>query len=86
MGKPTGFLEYTRDIAPDVSPLMRIHHWQEFHTPLPDEKLRNQTARCMDCGTPFCHTGNTINRMASGCPINNLIPEWNDLVYRGLWK
>ncbi|MEL7506215.1 MAG: glutamate synthase small subunit [Cyanobacteria bacterium J06554_1] len=86
MGKPTGFLEYTREIAPDVSPLMRIHHWQEFHTPLPDAKLRNQTARCMDCGTPFCHTGNTINRMASGCPINNLIPEWNDLVYRGLWK
>nr|MBX2865753.1 NAD(P)-binding protein [Leptolyngbyaceae cyanobacterium MAG.088] len=86
MGKPTGFLEYTREIAPDVSPLMRVKHWQEFHTPLPDAKLRNQTARCMDCGTPFCHTGNTINRMASGCPINNLIPEWNDLVYRGLWK
>jgi glutamate synthase (NADPH/NADH) small chain len=64
----------------------RIKDWKEFHLHLPDEKLRTQGARCMDCGVPFCHTGNLISGMASGCPINNLIPEWNDLVFRGLWK
>ncbi len=59
--------------------------WREFHLPLPEEKLRQQCARCMDCGVPFCHTGLILNGMASGCPVNNLIPEWNDLVYKGLW-
>lgn len=86
MGKPTGFIEYLREIASEVAPADRIRNWDEFHLPMPDDRLQNQAARCMDCGTPFCHTGMTINRMASGCPINNLIPEWNDLIYRGLWE
>jgi glutamate synthase (NADPH/NADH) small chain len=86
MGKPTGFLEYTRQLPTERDPLERVKHWHEFHGHLPDEDLREQGARCMDCGVPFCHTGKLINNMASGCPINNLIPEWNDLVYRGQWK
>lgn len=85
MGKPTGFIEYVRELPDDRAPGDRIHDWSEIHRHLPEEKLRNQGARCMDCGTPFCHTGTIISGMASGCPINNLIPEWNDLVYRGLW-
>jgi len=86
MGKPTGFLEYTRLLPVDAQPKERIKHWREFHGHFPDEDLQQQAARCMDCGVPFCHTGKLINNMASGCPINNLIPEWNDLVYRGQWK
>ena len=86
MGKPTGFLEYLRELPSDMSPLQRVGNWQEFHHHMGDEKLRQQGARCMDCGVPFCHTGKLIGGMASGCPINNLIPEWNDLVYRGLWR
>ena len=86
MGKPTGFIEYLREAPSEVSPLDRIRNWDEFHLPMPEERLRNQGARCMDCGTPFCHTGEVISGMASGCPINNLIPEWNDLIYRGLWR
>lgn len=86
MGKPTGFLEFTRQLPVDIQPAERIKHWQEFHGHLPEEDLRQQGARCMDCGVPFCHTGKLINNMASGCPINNLIPEWNDLVYRGQWR
>jgi glutamate synthase (NADPH/NADH) small chain len=86
MGKPTGFIEFLREVASEVSPRDRIQNWDEFHLSMPEEKLRQQGARCMDCGTPFCHTGTLISGMASGCPINNLIPEWNDLVYRGLWK
>jgi len=86
MGKPTGFMEYERELPVDRSPLERVKDWQEFHEHFADEKLRQQGARCMDCGIPFCHTGQLISGMASGCPINNLIPEWNDLVYRGLWK
>jgi len=86
MGKPTGFIEYLREAPSEIPPSDRIKNWDEFHLHMPDEKLRNQGARCMDCGTPFCHTGNLVSGMASGCPINNLIPEWNDLVYRGLWR
>ncbi len=86
MAKPTGFLEFQRELPGDLAPQERILHWKEFHRPFPEEKLRQQGARCMDCGIPFCHTGKLINGMASGCPINNLIPEWNDLVYRGLWQ
>lgn len=86
MGKPTGFIEYLREIPLETNPLERIKNWDEFHLPMSEEKIRTQGARCMDCGTPFCHTGTVINGMASGCPINNLIPEWNDLVYRGLWR
>src|SRR6516162_4809097 len=85
MGKPTGFLEYQRELPSDRSPLERVHDWHEFHDHFPGLKLQEQAGRCMDCGIPFCHTGTLISGMASGCPINNLIPEWNDLVYRGLW-
>ncbi len=86
MGKPTGFLEYLRELPLDRDALQRIRDWNEFHDHMPESKLREQAARCMDCGVPFCHTGQLISGMASGCPINNLIPEWNDLIYRGLWK
>jgi len=86
MGKPTGFMEYLRELPADREPLERLEDWNEFHLHLPEEKLRTQGARCMDCGIPFCHTGKLVSGMACGCPINNLIPEFNDLVYRGLWK
>ncbi|MCX6956912.1 MAG: glutamate synthase subunit beta, partial [Verrucomicrobia bacterium] len=86
MGKPTGFIEYLRELPVDRSPTERTHDWKEFHSHMEEKQLRNQGARCMNCGVPFCHTGKLISGMASGCPINNLIPEWNDLVYRGLWK
>ncbi len=85
MGKPTGFLEYLRELPADRTPLERIRDWKEYHLHMPEEQLRKQGARCMDCGTPNCHTGMLLAGMAAGCPINNLIPEWNDLVYRGLW-
>jgi len=86
MGKTTGFLEFKRELPEDREPQERIRDWNEFHLHMPEEQLRTQGARCMDCGIPFCHTGLLISGMASGCPINNLIPEFNDLVYRGLWK
>ena len=86
MGKPTGFIEYLRELPQDRSALERIRDWNEFHHHLDQGKLRQQAARCMDCGVPFCHTGSLLNGMAAGCPVHNLIPEWNDLVYRGLWK
>jgi len=85
MGKPTGFIEYLRELPVDRTPQERLHDWNEFHHHMEEKKLRHQGARCMDCGVPFCHTGKLISGMASGCPINNLIPEWNDLIYRGLW-
>jgi glutamate synthase (NADPH/NADH) small chain len=86
MGKPTGFIEYLRELPVDRTPLERTRDWDEFHHHMEEKKLRNQGARCMDCGVPFCHTGKLLSGMASGCPINNLIPEWNDLIYRGLWR
>jgi glutamate synthase (NADPH/NADH) small chain len=86
MGKPTGFLEFPRELPLARMPAERIRDWDEFHEHTDDATLQKQGARCMDCGVPFCHTGTLIGGMASGCPINNLIPEWNDLVYRGLWK
>ena len=86
MGKPTGFIDFKREIPADRAPLERVRDWSEFHLHMPEPALKTQGARCMDCGVPFCHTGTLISGMASGCPINNLIPEWNDLVYRGLWK
>ena len=86
MGKPTGFLEFQREVPKDRSPLGRVADWQEFHIHMPEADLKKQGARCMDCGIPFCHTGQLVSGMASGCPIHNLIPEWNDLVYRGLWQ
>jgi len=86
MGKPTGFIEYLRELPVDRSPSERVRDWNEFHHHMDEKRLRQQGARCMDCGVPFCHTGKLISGMASGCPVNNLIPEWNDLVYRGLWR
>jgi len=86
MGKPTGFIEYLRELPVDRSPAERVRDWNEFHHHMDEKRLRQQGARCMDCGVPFCHTGKLISGMASGCPVNNLIPEWNDLVYRGLWR
>ncbi len=86
MGKPTGFIEYERKEAKAVSPKERIKNFNEFHTPLPEEEQKRQASRCMDCGVPFCQSGMTIKGMTSGCPLNNLIPEWNDLVYEGNWE
>ncbi len=86
MGKPTGFMEYPRELPMAEAPAARVRHWDEFHAHADDAMLAKQGARCMDCGVPFCHTGTLMDGMASGCPINNLIPEWNDLVYRGLWR
>lgn len=86
MGKPTGFMEYQREDSAAVSPKERIKNFNEFHTPLSVEKQQQQGARCMDCGVPFCQAGMMIGGMASGCPLNNLIPEWNDLLYTGNLK
>ncbi len=86
MGKPTGFLEIQRQTVAEADPLERIKNWDEFKEHPADEHLQQQGARCMDCGTPFCHTGQIVSGMASGCPVNNLIPEWNDLVYRNRWR
>lgn len=86
MGKPTGFIEIDRELPTDRDPKERIKDYKEFHSHLPEQKLKDQGARCMDCGIPFCHTGSIVSGMASGCPLGNLIPEWNDLVYKGLWE
>ncbi|NGM85040.1 glutamate synthase subunit beta [Paenibacillus sp. 7124] len=86
MGKSTGFLEYARVTPSECEALERIKNWNEFSVPMEEEKLREQAARCMDCGTPFCHVGRLLSGMASGCPLHNLIPEWNDMVYKGNWE
>lgn len=86
MGKPTGFLEYERETSKTVSPQERIKNFNEFHTPLSKEQQQKQGARCMACGVPFCQSGMMLDGMASGCPLHNLVPEWNDLVYVGNWK
>jgi glutamate synthase (NADPH) small chain len=86
MGKLTGFMEYERREPPGRDPHTRVRDWNEFHDHLPESTLKEQGARCMDCGVPFCHTGTLLPGGASGCPINNLIPDWNDLVYRGQWR
>ena len=88
MGKPTGFREVERHLPPDRAPAERIGDWRDFHGHAPEDQLKSQASRCMDCGTPFCHTGagRADTRQTVGCPLNNLIPEWNDLVYRGLWQ
>lgn len=83
MGKATGFMEFDRRTAKAVEPKNRIKNYNEFHTPLPCEEQRKQAARCMECGVPFCQSGMEIMGMTSGCPLNNLVPEWNDLVYTG---
>ncbi|MDI6402258.1 glutamate synthase subunit beta [Balneolaceae bacterium ANBcel3] len=86
MGKPTGFLEIERQNLPQQDPSARVDNWNEFDLPLAEEDLQKQGARCMDCGIPFCQTGIMAPGGARGCPVYNLIPEWNDLVYRGKWK
>jgi glutamate synthase (NADPH/NADH) small chain len=86
MGKQGGFLDYFREPPADRPVGERIVDWDEFHLRFPEAKCREQGARCMECGTPFCHTGLTLAGAASGCPVYNLIPEWNDLVWRGLWR
>jgi glutamate synthase (NADPH/NADH) small chain len=86
MGKATGFLEYTRELPIFRSPADRVQDWNEFHHHLPQTALQEQAARCMDCGVPFCHTGTILNGATSGCPLNNLIPDWNHLVYTGNWR
>lgn len=86
MGKPTGFMEYEREVSKAQGPLERIRHFNEFHEHLPREKQQLQGARCMECGVPFCQSGMMLCGMASGCPLHNLVPEWNDLVYTGNWK
>ena len=86
MGKPTGFMDYERETAKAVSPKERIKNFNEFHTPLSKEEQQKQGARCMNCGVPFCQSGEMIAGMASGCPLHNLVPEWNDLVYSGNWE
>ena len=86
MGKPTGFLEYERKTGACVAPLERIKNFKEFHANLPKTEQQLQGARCMACGVPFCQAGVMISGMASGCPLHNLVPEWNDLVYSGNWE
>ena len=77
MGKPTGFMEFDRETPTRRAVDERLHDWHEVYQPFPELKLMEQGARCMDCGVPFCHTG---------CPLGNIIPDWNDLVYRGRWE
>ncbi|MCD8108775.1 MAG: glutamate synthase subunit beta [Clostridiales bacterium] len=86
MGKPTGFLDYDREVSKDIDPKERIKNFNEFHVYLSKERQQLQGARCMECGVPFCQSGMMIMGMASGCPLHNLVPEWNDLVYHGNWQ
>ena len=86
MKKATGFLEFERVTAGERPIQERLGDWQEYILPMAVDTLREQGSRCMDCGIPFCHNGRILNGMTSGCPIHNLIPEWNDLVYRGEWR
>ena len=86
MGKATGFMEFNRKNCSREDALNRVNHWNEFDTPLTEEERRKQGARCMDCGVPFCQSGVMLNNMATGCPLHNLIPEWNNFVYLGKWE
>lgn len=86
MGKPTGFLDYQREVSAAEEPKTRIRHFREFHEHLSLEEQQRQGARCMSCGVPFCQAGMMIGGMASGCPLHNLVPEWNDAVYHGNWE
>ena len=79
-------MEYDREDARAVEPGERIKNFREFHTPLSRERQQVQGARCMNCGVPFCQAGMNIMGMTSGCPLHNLVPEWNDLVYTGNWE
>ncbi len=87
MGKLTGFLEYERALPADRDPTERLIDWKEIHTEMPEADIRKQGARCMDCGVPFCHSGDSASApKVGGCPVNNLIPEWNDLIYHNRWQ
>lgn len=86
MGKATGFLDYDRKDCSKEGALERLSHWNEFDTPLCEDERKEQGARCMDCGVPFCQSGIILNGMVTGCPLNNLIPEWNHLIYLGKWE
>ena len=86
MGKPTGFIEYSREVNLSISPRERIRDFCEFHIPMENSERQKQSARCMNCGVPFCQSGEQFGGMYSGCPLHNLIPEWNDEIYRGNWK
>ncbi len=86
MGKSTGFIEIERQNDSEITPIERLKHWREFKIHGDEQHRRDQASRCMDCGTPFCHTGHIVAGMASGCPIHNLIPEWNDLIFHGRWR
>ena len=86
MGKPTGFMEYERETSKTIAPKDRVKNFCEFHVPLTEEKQQLQGARCMECGVPFCQSGMTLMGMTTGCPLHNLVPEWNDLVYTGNWE
>ena len=86
MGKITGFLEIDRHDRKYAPVEERIKHWHEFVLPLPEKEVRDQAARCMDCGVPYCHGTSRISGQPTGCPVNNQIPDWNDLVYRGNWE
>lgn len=83
MGKTTGFLEYIRRDDPSRPPLERVRDWDAFHLPLPDAAREQQGARCMNCGVPFCQTGMLWEGKTFGCPLHNLIPEWNDMIFSG---
>ena len=86
MGKLFGFLEFDRQLPMDRDPLLRLTDWQEIHEPMSEEQQRTQGARCMECAVPFCQSGMTIKGTPTGCPLGNLIPEWNDLLWRGRWQ
>ncbi|MGK7376807.1 glutamate synthase subunit beta [Planococcus sp. 1R117A] len=86
MGKATGFMEYNRQTLKERNPAERTKDWSDYTIPLSDEEVRKQGARCMDCGVPTCQSGMELNGVTTGCPVYHLIPEWNDLVYRGQWK
>ena len=86
MGKPTGFLEFSRKMNGATEPLERIKSFEEFHPQLNLKERQQQAARCMDCGVPFCQSGAKFGGMFSGCPLHNLIPEWNDEIYNGNWQ
>ena len=86
MGNPNGFMEYARQEAPAASPQERVKHYNEFYTPLSEKEQKRQGERCMHCGVPFCQSGLAINGMITGCPLNNLIPEWNNLLSLGALK
>lgn len=86
MGKPTGFMDYKSKHMRERAPLERIQDFRDLYIPLTDGELAQQGARCMDCAVPFCQTGEVFSGQVTGCPVHNLIPEWNDLVYRGQWR